>query len=208
MVALCAPHDKLLLVYQNFWIFKVSPQAIVSACHKDLNRPMHFNFNRLKDPTMNFTICVFSVVDYPEVATLQNWRPVSTTWNTTSRLPTNKGKYVFTSRPPQPLHPQSFSRGGKQQPRRASIEENGGQMMSVITTPHMHFATMPRRPMQKVIKVTFFLPKPLNVRKVCPFFFKRFPEMRNGCNFLFIRIYIVGNNLPSMFCLLLTYLLQ
>ena len=138
---------------------------------------MHFNFNRLKDPTMNFTICVFSVVDYPEVATLQNWRPVSTTWNTTSRLPTNKGKYVFTSRPPQPLHPQSFSRGGKQQPRRASIEENGGQMMSVITTPHMHFATMPRRPMQKVIKVTtFFLPKPLNVRKVCPFFFKRFPK--------------------------------
>ena len=107
---------------------------------------------------MNFTISVFSVVDYPEVATLQNWRPVST-WNTTSRLQTNKGKYVFTSRhpPPLPLHPQqqSFSRGDKQpQPRRASIEENGGQMMSVITTPHMHFATMPRRPMQKVIKVT------------------------------------------------------
>jgi len=107
---------------------------------------------------MNFTISVFSVVDYPEVATLQNWRPVST-WNTTSRLQTNKGKYVFTSRHPPPslpLHPQqqqpqSFSRGDKQpqQPRRASIDENGGQMMSVITTPHMHFATMPRRPMQK-----------------------------------------------------------
>lgn len=139
---------------------------------------------------MNFTISVFSVVDYPEVVTLQNWRPVST-WNTTSRLQTNKGKYVFTSRHPPPslpLHPQqqqpqSFSRGDKQpqQPRRASIDENGGQMMSVITTPHMHFATLPRRPMQKVIKVTkrpssssWKEARPLNIKKVSPFFFKRF----------------------------------
>ena len=133
---------------------------------------------------MNFTISVFSVVDYPEVATLQNWRPVST-WNTTSRLQTNKGKYVFTSRhpPPLPLHPQqqSFSRGDKQpqQPRRASIEENGGQMMSVITTPHMHFATMPRRPMQKVIKVTKSLSgntlrkRPLNVVKSFAIFLQK-----------------------------------
>ena len=95
-----------------------------------------------------FSFFYVSVVDYPEVATLQNWRPVST-WGTTSRLPHNKGKYVFTSRqntaaaatvyPPDVHH------------RRASIEENGGQLMSVITAPHMHFATMPRRPMHKVI---------------------------------------------------------